>query len=73
MVTDQGVLKDVRDDGLDPTVENIRDKRESNAQKHRKEFSLYEAVGRNDGFFEQTLYRTKTGYQMFVDWTEKGK
>ena len=73
MVTDQGVLKDLRDGGLDPTEENIRNERESNARKHRKEYGLYQDVGRSDGFIEQTLYRTKTGYGMFVDWTKKGK
>lgn len=67
MVTEQGVLKDLRDAHAEPTAGNALAKLRSNAKKHRKEFLLYESVGRSAGFKDGTLYRTNAGYTMYVD------
>lgn len=66
MVTEQGVLKDLRDDGEEATAENVLRKLRSNARRHEKEFVLYECVGRGEGFRGGTLYRTATGYSMYL-------
>lgn len=71
MLTEQGVIKDLQDDGKDVTASNVLAKLDSNVEKHRGEFELYERVGRTKGFRGKrpyrTLYRTRTGYKMFIE------
>ena len=67
MVTEQGVLKDLRDANKKKTARNALDKLRSNVEKHKKEFLLYERVGKSGGFIDHTLYRTKIGYSKFLE------
>jgi len=71
MVTEQGVEKDLRDGNKDINKNNLRAKLISNADKHRREFRLYEKVRKIDGFQDNTLYRTKTGYDLYCAWVKK--
>ena len=73
MLSEQGVIKDVRGKGLELTSKNLLDKLEDNAKKHRKEFTLYELVGRTEGFIEKTLYRTDTGYALSNTFLTNGR
>ncbi|MDP6542810.1 MAG: hypothetical protein QGH60_02400 [Phycisphaerae bacterium] len=70
MLTEQGVLKDLRDDDEDATASNILIRLDSNANKHVEEFELYRRVDRAEGFRENTLYRTLTGYNLFIEYPE---
>jgi hypothetical protein len=76
MLSEQGVIKDVRDSldaDAEPTAEALLEKLESNAEKHAKEFELYEHAGRAGGFQKKTLYRTKTGYALFTKFMRDGR
>ncbi len=67
MLSGLGVIKDLRDSGKKLTACNVLAKLESNVEKHISEFKLYERAGRAEGFREKTLYRTTTGYKLFVE------
>jgi hypothetical protein len=70
MLSKQGVIKDVRDAGEVVTPHRLLAKLKSNEAKHAKEFTLYNRVGRAEGFQAKTLYRTRTGYAMFLSFPE---
>ena len=76
MLSEQGVIKDVKD-GLkgddEPTAEALLAKLESNAMKHVKEFELYKRAGRADGFRKETLYRTESGHKLFEQFLAEGR
>lgn len=71
MVTEQGVLKDLRDADEEAAAENVLRKLRSNARRHEQEFLLYECVGRGQGFRGRTLYRTATGYSMYLGFQKR--
>ena len=70
MLSEQGVIKDLRDGRKDVTACNVLAKLESNAKKHEDEFKLYERADRAEGFRGKTLYRTGTGYEMFIEFAK---
>jgi hypothetical protein len=71
MMTDQGVRQDLSRKTASPTADEIKTKRKKNADKHRREYVLYENVGQGDGFIGNTLYRTETGFRIFQKWILK--
>lgn len=67
MVSYQGVVKDL-DDKKEITADDIRSKLESNMKSHRDEYRLYKDANRDVGrFIQETLYRTATGYSIFIN------
>jgi len=70
MLTEQGIMKDLREANKELTAANILARLESNAGRHLEEFELYKEAARPEGFLHQTLYRTQPGYDMFVEFTE---
>ena len=72
MVTEQGVIKDLKDGKKEITHNNKVLKLESNEKSHRNEYTLYVKAGKDDGkFICETLYRTKTGYSLFQKYIEQ--
>ncbi len=67
MLTEQGVIKDLRDANAELTGDNVLARLEASAGKHIEEFELYKNASRADGFLHGTLYRTHVGYEMFVE------
>ena len=70
MLTEQGVIKDLRDANAELTADNVLATLEANAARHIEEFELYKNAARADGFLHGTLYRTHTGYDMFVEFRQ---
>lgn len=68
MVTKQGVVKDLLDTMVigDITPTEFNTKLAGNSKRHREEFRLYRAASLDDWrFVNFTLYRTKSGYELF--------
>ncbi|MDO8489756.1 MAG: HAD-IIB family hydrolase, partial [Candidatus Omnitrophota bacterium] len=72
MLSYEGLAKDLIETKEAVTHENIKKKLESNQKSHKKEYLLYVDANRDDGkFIEHSLYRTHTGYSLYVEYAQE--